>query len=52
MNPKETIKKIHVEFCRKCEREHGKKDIDICFKCYWHKAFNEVYEHFNGEKYV
>lgn len=49
MNPKEAIKKIHVEFCRKCEME-GKRDIDVCFGCEWHKLFNEIYECFNGEK--
>jgi hypothetical protein len=50
MNPKEAVRKIHVEFCRKCEEESGKKDIDVCFNCEFHKLFNKIYEQLNGEK--
>jgi hypothetical protein len=49
MNPKEAVKKIHGEFCKRCEEKKGKKDIDVCFNCEWHRLFNEVYEQFNGE---
>lgn len=48
MNQKEALKKIHAEFCRQCERANGKKDIDKCFTCEYHKLFNMVHEKING----
>lgn len=50
MSPKETVKKIQTEFCRHCEEKSGKKDIDVCFNCEWHKFFNDIFERFDGEK--
>lgn len=44
----EKIKRIHIEWCKKCEKEHGKKDIDECFNCPFHKLFNEIYDELNG----
>lgn len=38
----EALKRIHTEFCRRCEERNGKKTIDECFHCKWHRLFNEV----------
>lgn len=44
----EKIKRIHIAWCKQCEEKHGKKDIDECFKCEFHKLFNEIYDSLNG----
>lgn len=44
----EKIKKIHTEWCKRCEEKHGKKDIDECFRCEFHKLFNEIYDELNN----
>ena len=40
----EDLRKIHVEFCKYCEQINGKKDVDECFNCHWHKLFNVISE--------
>lgn len=45
----EKIRKIHTEWCKNCEAKHGKKDIDECFKCEFHKLFNEIYDEINNK---
>lgn len=36
------IVELQKEFCIMCEQINGKKDVDTCFKCKWHKLFNKV----------
>jgi len=48
-NAKQLLKEIQIQFCKECESHHGKKDIDVCFACHWHKIFNELYEKLIGK---
>jgi len=45
---REDLKSIQVEFCRRCEKETGKKNVDECFNCLWHKKFNVILSDMNG----
>lgn len=50
MDRKKIVREIQREFCKRCEKESGKKNIDMCFECPWHERFNQLYNSFNGEK--
>ena len=40
----EMVREVQTEFCKRCERHTGKKDVDECFRCEWHQKFNAIYE--------
>lgn len=43
------VRKVHTQWCKNCEEQNGKKDIDECFNCPIHKLFNEIYVELNGK---
>ena len=43
-NKIDKIRKAQAECCKKCEEKNGKKDIDECFNCQWHKIYNLLLE--------
>jgi len=43
----ELLKDIQRYYCRMCEIMIGGKDIDVCFKCPYHKKFNDILKELN-----